>query len=115
VASRKFDLPDMESEIFFAKGLDKKFAKLPVGQITSGKTMQSWLLKPNRRYFRLRRQNLALGKLSKDSESIDARSLALQAPRILLTVRLISRYMLRSMNRSTNRWPIGVSSNTASP
>ena len=68
MASRKFDLPDMESEIFFAKGLDKKFAKLPVGQITSGKTMQSWLLKPNRRYFRLRRQNLALGKLSKDSD-----------------------------------------------
>jgi hypothetical protein len=37
-ASRKFDLPDGESEIFFAKGLDNQnsqIAKLPVGQITS--------------------------------------------------------------------------------
>jgi hypothetical protein len=36
--SRKFDLPDGESEIFFAKGLDNQnsqIAKLPVGQITS--------------------------------------------------------------------------------
>jgi hypothetical protein len=38
VASRKFDLPDGESEIFFAKRLDNQnsqIAKLPVGQITA--------------------------------------------------------------------------------
>jgi hypothetical protein len=28
------DLPDGESEIFLQKGLDRDFAKLPVGQIT---------------------------------------------------------------------------------
>jgi hypothetical protein len=28
------DLPDGTSEIFFARGLDTKFAKLPVGQIS---------------------------------------------------------------------------------
>jgi hypothetical protein len=35
VASRKFDLPDGESEIFLQRGLDSVFAKQPVGQITA--------------------------------------------------------------------------------
>jgi hypothetical protein len=30
------DLPDGTSEIFLRRGLDTKFAKLPVGQITGG-------------------------------------------------------------------------------
>jgi hypothetical protein len=33
--SRKTDLPDGLSDIFFTRGLDSQFADLPVGQITS--------------------------------------------------------------------------------
>jgi hypothetical protein len=39
----KGDLPDGESEKFFATGLDRHFADLPVGQITAEKAVASYI------------------------------------------------------------------------
>jgi hypothetical protein len=39
----KGDLPDGESEKFFATGLDRHFVDLPVGQISGGKAAVSYI------------------------------------------------------------------------